>query len=768
MNQISHLQRRTGTYESIFHSPKVTSTTSSSSSSAKKTYIVQTEHDLMPMSFSTPDIWHQSLLDSVSDGPTKRTIIYTYSTVLHGFSTSLTATEAESLRLNPGVLAVLPEKVYHPDTTRTPHFLGLDSAGGLLPRSKEGSDVIIGVLDTGIWPESRSFNDDGLGPIPSKWKGSCVTGKNFNASSCNSKLIGAQFFSSGYEAQYGPIDETKESRSPRDDDGHGTHTSSTAGGAPVDNAALFGYARGVALGMATRARIAAYKVCWIKGCTSSDILAAMDKAVLDGVDILSLSLSAPPSPFNEDTTAIGAFGAVQHGVLVSCAAGNTGPLPYTVRNVAPWIMTVGASSIDRDFPSYAVLGNGNQYMAQSLYDGKPLPSRPTVSLVYAGNVSNSVDGGVYCLGGTLDSTKVAGKVVLCQNGNTTALQKGLAVRASGGVGVILAGVEEDGSQLQAEAHFLPTVTVSSKNGDEILRYILSNPRPRVTIMTGRTRVGVRPSPVIASFSSRGPNSITPQILKPDVIAPGLNILAAWSGNSGPTGMVEDKRRVDFNIISGTSMSCPHVSGLAALLKGAHPNWSPAAIKSALMTTSNSTYPNGQPLLDSATGKPSSPLVHGAGHVVPQKALNPGLVYDITADDYLNFLCGIGYTEQQIAVVARRRFTCRKGVVGGGLNYPSFLVQFPVQGSGQKRVNLTRTVTNVGDSPSMYSVYVSLPHPVKAVVSPQVLDFRREGEMMSYFVTFTSSSLPLGTSKFGYLEWCDGEHRVRSPIVFIWV
>ncbi|KAF3790601.1 Subtilisin-like protease SBT1-7 [Nymphaea thermarum] len=143
-----------------------------------------------------------------------------------------------------------------------------------------------------------------------------------------------------------------------------------------------------------------------------------------------------------------------------------------------------------------------------------------------------------------------------------------------------------------------------------------------------------------------PNSITPDILKPDVIAPGLNILAAWSGNSGPTRM-DHKRRFDFNIISDTSMPYPRVSGLAALLKGAHPNWSPAAIKSALITTSYSTYANGQPLLDSTNGKASSPLVHGAGHV-PQKALNPGLMYDITSDDYLNLLCGIGYTEQQIA------------------------------------------------------------------------------------------------------------------------
>ncbi|KAF3787210.1 Subtilisin-like protease SBT1-7 [Nymphaea thermarum] len=578
-------------------------------SDKKQTYIVHVQQDLMPTSFSSPDAWYQTMLGSVSDKPENKTIIYTYSTILQGFSTSLTATEAESLREKSSVLAVLPEMVYKPDTTRTPSFLGLNGRGGLLARSKEGKNIIIGLLDTGIWPESKSFNDRGLGPIPAKWKGSCEAGTNFKVSNCNKKLIGAQYFSAGYEAANGPINEQSESRSPRDDQGHGTHTASTAGGAAVRYASMFDYAPGTAQGMATRSRIAAYKVCWLGGCFSSDILAAMDTAVSDGVDILSLSLSGNAKSFYLDSIAIGGFGAVQLGILVSCSAGNTGPSPYSVRNVAPWITTVGASSIDRDFPSYAILGNHKNYVGQSLYGGKSLPSRPTLPLVYAGNASNHWTG-KYCLSGSLSSAEVAGKIVLCENGLAPVLQQGLAVMAAGGVGIIVAGVEEHGYQLLAQAHFLPTVTVSSKNGEEILRYILSNPRPTATILFGSTRLGVKPSPVIASFSSRGPNPITPEILKPDVIAPGLNILAAWSGKSGPTGTAEDKRRVYFNVISGTSMSCPHVSGLAALLKGAYPNWSPAAIKSALMTTSYSAYPNGQPLLDSATGKSSSPLVHG--------------------------------------------------------------------------------------------------------------------------------------------------------------
>ncbi|KAF3787208.1 Subtilisin-like protease SBT1-2 [Nymphaea thermarum] len=544
----------------------------------KKTYIVQTQQNLMPTSFSTPYLWYQSLLKRVAASEEVRNIIYTYSTILKGFATRLTENEAELLRRLPAVLSVLLETVFQLQTTRTPLFLGLNPATGMLPDSKEGDGIIIGVLDTGVWPESRCYNDAGLGAIPAKWKGECTAATNFNSTNCNKKLIGAQFFSAGYEAAVGPV----ESRSPRDDNGHGTHTSSTAGGARVPGASFFGYATGTATGMAARARIAAYKVCWASGCHSSDILSAMEKAVGDGVDVLSLSLGDKPKDFFLDHIAIGAFAAVERGVFVSCAGGNDGPLPSTVSNVAPWIMTAGASTIDRDFPAYAVLGNGRTYSGVSLYNGIPLPATAVV---------NPMTGSL-CLNGSLIPEKVYGKIVLCDPGVNWESEKGAVVKAAGGVGMILANAAIYGEELITGPSILPTITVGQKNGDEIRRYATSFLNPKATIIFGITRVDVQPSPVVAAFSSRGPNPVVPGILKPDVIAPGVNILAGWTQARGPTELASDARRVDFNIVSGTSMACPHVSGLAALLKGAHPDWSPAAIKSALMTTAYTAYKNG--------------------------------------------------------------------------------------------------------------------------------------------------------------------------------
>ncbi|KAF3785432.1 Subtilisin-like protease SBT1-7 [Nymphaea thermarum] len=751
-------------------------------SSRKQTYIVHTAKSQIPSSFTSHQEWYHTTLDSVLEEPVEQgvsRIIYTYSTVLHGFSARLTPAEAESLRGKHGVLAVLPEKVYHLHTTRTPEFLGLNDPNGLLPLSGNAGDVIIGVLDTGVWPESKSYNDDGFGPVPTSWKGECTTGKNFDASSCNRKLIGAQFFSAGYEAALGPIVEGKESRSPRDDDGHGTHTSTTAGGSVVNDASLFGYAFGNARGMAPRARIATYKVCWMGGCFSSDILRAMDKAIVDGVNVLSLSIGGGVSEYYRDSVAIGAFAAMEHGVFVSCSAGNAGPASSSLSNVAPWIMTVGAGTIDRDFPAYAVLGNGKNFSGVSLYSGKNLPDTATIPLIYAANASNSTSGNL-CFQGTLVPEKVAGKIVLCDRGVTARVQKGAVVKAAGGAGMILANMESNGEELVADAHLLPAVGVGQKNGDAVRDYVLSDPHPMATIVIAGTKVGIEPSPVVAAFSSRGPNSITPGILKPDLIAPGVNILAGWSRSVGPTGLASDDRRVDFNIISGTSMSCPHVSGLAALLKVAHPDWSPSAIKSALMTTAYSSYKDGNPLLDVATKRPSTPLDHGAGHVDPQKALDPGLIYDLTTEDYLGFLCGLGYYPDEIALVARRNFTCSGSkITASNLNYPSFVALFDTaiegrrgrvsagQAAQSQTIRLTRTVTNVGSAASSYKVTVSAPEPVKAVVEPDVLSFTAKGETKSYTVSLTSSSLPSGTSKFGYLEWSDGQHLVRSPIALTW-
>ncbi|CAO2831019.1 unnamed protein product [Amaranthus hypochondriacus] len=745
----------------------------SSSSPEKKTYIVHMAKSQMPVEFDHHTQWYESSLRQVSD---TAEMIYTYTNAIHGYATRLTESEAETLSSTPGILAVLPETRYELHTTRTPSFLGLDRSPDEFIESESASDVIIGVLDTGVWPESKSFDDTGMGPVPKNWNGACETGRNFSASSCNRKLIGARYFSQGYEAVVGSFDESVESKSPRDDDGHGTHTASTAAGSPVEGASLFGYAPGTARGMAPRARVAAYKVCWAGGCFSSDILKAIDKAIEDNVNALSLSLGGGMSDYYRDSVAIGAFAAMEHGILVSCSAGNAGPSAFSLSNVAPWITTVGAGTLDRDFPAVATVGEGKKYFGVSLFRGDSLP-QGQLPLVYAGNASNSTSGSL-CMTGTLIPEKVKDKIVLCDRGVNARVQKGAVVKAAGGLGMILANTDANGEELVADAHLLPATLVGQKSGDVIRNYAITDSKPTATILFEGTKVGVQPSPVVAAFSSRGPNGITPEILKPDIIAPGVNILAGWSGAMGPTGVASDTRRVQFNIISGTSMSCPHVSGLAGFLKGAHPEWSPAAIKSALMTTAYVTYKNGETLKDTATGKPSTPFDHGAGHVDPVSALNPGLIYDLTTDDYLGFLCALKYTPSQISSVARRNFTCDsdKNYSLSDFNYPSFAVSFkstPAHkaadspSSGPIVTKHTRTVTNVGP-PGSYKVTVSSQAPeVKISVDPEILSFSKVNEKKSYTVTFTSEPMPSDTNKFARIEWSDGKHIVTSPMAFSW-
>ncbi|KAL0642556.1 hypothetical protein Bca4012_040846 [Brassica carinata] len=730
----------------------------------QSTYIVHMAKSQMPSSFDQHSLWYESSLRSVSESAE---LLYTYNSAIHGFSTRLTPEEADSLMTHPGVISVLPEKRYELDTTRTPHFLGLDvHNAGLFPETTgASSDIVVGVFDSGVWPESKSFADEGYGPIPPTWKGGCDTGTNFTASLCNRKLVGARFFARGYEEINGPVDESIESRSPRDDTGHGTHTSSTAAGSVVEGASLLGFANGTARGVASRARVAIYKVCWrYGGCLSSDILAGMDKAIEDNVNVMSISISEIAVDYYGDIMAIGAFAAMERGIFVSCSAGNRGPSSYSVRNVAPWITTVGAGTIDRDFPALVILGNGQNYTGASLFKGDALPPK-LLSFVYAGNASNN-DTGNLCYPETLIPEKVKGKIVMCEDGGNSRVHKGEVVKAAGGLGMILPNTADDGEELQAVAYLLPAATVGQKAGDVIRNYVLTDPNPTARIVIQGTVVNVQPSPVLAAFSSRGPNPVTPNILKPDLIAPGVNILAGWTGVVSPTRLDSDTRRVEFNILSGTSMSCPHVSGLAALLKSVHPQWSPAAIRSALMTTAYKSYKDGKQIIDIAMVTPSTPLGHGAGHVSPTTATNPGLIYDLTAVDYLDFLCAMDYTASDIEIVSRRNYTCdpSKTYSVADLNYPSFAVYVDIAGE----YKYTRTVTSVGGA-GTYSVKVtSETRAVKILVEPAVLNFKEVNEKKSYAVTFTVDlSKPSGSNSFGSIEWSDGKHVVSSPVAVSW-
>ncbi|KAF9608046.1 hypothetical protein IFM89_005196 [Coptis chinensis] len=736
------------------------------SSDNPQTYIIYVSKSQKPSIFTTHHHWYTSTVRSLPPSPHPTELLYTYNHAINGFAARLTATQAEELSKLPHVLSIHPDQIRQVHTTRTPSFLGLADSFGLWPNSDYADDVIVGVLDTGIWPERQSYNDSGLAPVPSKWKGTCETGPDFP--SCNRKIIGARAFYKGYQSS-SYIDWSKESKSPRDTDGHGTHTSSTATGSYVPNAGFYQYAVGEARGMATKARVAMYKICWKPGCFNSDIIAAMDQAIADGVDVISLSVgSSYAEDYYRDSIAIGAFGATQKGIVVSCSVGNSGPGAYTATNIAPWILTVGASSIDREFPADVVLGDGRVFNGVSLYSGETVINND-LPLVYGADC-----GSRYCYSNSLDSSKTAGKIVICDRGGNARVAKGSAVKLAGGVGMILANTEDAGEELIADSHLIPATTVGQIAGDKIRAYSRSGPSPTAKLVFRGTVIGPSPpAPKVASFSSRGPNDLTPEILKPDVIAPGVNILAAWTGAVSPTDLDIDPRRVKFNIISGTSMSCPHVSGLAALLKKAHPKWTPGAIKSALMTTAYNLDNSGENIKDLATGEESTPFVHGSGHVDPNRALNPGLIYDLSVDDYVAFLCSIGYDSRRIAVFIGDQSSVDCSSVGlatpGDLNYPSFSVVFR---SNLDEVSYKRVVKNVGSKEdTVYEAKVTGPASVDITVSPSKLVFSKDTQSLSYVIKFKSNGvgqLNSVISKFGSVEWSDGVHLVRSPIAFRWI
>jgi subtilisin family serine protease len=676
-------------------------------------------------------------------------MLYAYQNVMSGFAARLTQEEVKSMEEKDGFLSARPERILHLQTTHTPRFLGLHQELGFWKESNFGKGVIIGVLDGGIFPSHPSFSDEGMPPPPAKWKGRC----DFNASDCNNKLIGARSFNIAAKAKKG----SAATEPPIDVDGHGTHTASTAAGAFVKDAEVLGNARGTAVGIAPHAHLAIYKVCFGDpgdDCPESDILAGLDAAVQDGVDVLSLSLGEDSVPFFNDTIAIGSFAAIQKGIFVSCSAGNSGPFNGTLSNEAPWILTVGASTVDRRFSATARLGNGEQIDGESLSQHSNFPST-LLPLVYAG-MSGKPNSSL-CGEGALEGMDVKGKIVLCERGGGIGrIAKGGEVKNAGGAAMILMNEEADGFSTNADVHVLPATHVSFAAGLKIKAYINSTQAPMATILFKGTVIGDSSSPFVASFSSRGPSLASPGILKPDIIGPGVSILAAWpfpldnNTNSKST----------FNIISGTSMSCPHLSGIAALLKSSHPYWSPAAIKSAIMTTADTLNMEGKLIVDQ-TLQPADVFATGAGHVNPSRANNPGLVYDIQPDDYIPYLCGLGYADNEVSIIVHEQVKCseKPSIPEGELNYPSFAVTL---GPSQ---TFTRTVTNVGDVNSAYEVAIVSPPGVDVTVKPSKLYFSKVNQKATYSVAFSRTEYggKISETAQGYIVWASAKYTVRSPI-----
>jgi subtilisin family serine protease len=701
---------------------------------AKGEKINPKSHDVVRYA-SYLDFVHSKALEKV--GAEKK--LYDYRYTLNGFAAELTKAQADKLKKVEGVLSVEQDAMGHIDTSSTPDFMGLTANGGAWSQlggvGAAGENVIIGIVDTGINAVHPSFSDRvGVGPngqggklgyqqIPG-WHGKCTPGEGFNASNCNQKLIGAQYFLEGFGVE--DIAE-RDFLSPRDFNGHGSHTASTAGGnngiQATGDAAPFGKISG----MAPRARIAAYKVCWEDagdgGCANSDSVAAIDQAVADGVDVINFSISGTLTNYL-DAVEVAFLFASDAGVFVATSAGNNGPGNFTVAHPSPWLSSVAAGTHNRT-------GIGTIRVGATTYDGRTVARAPvtaqTILSTSAGLAGADPEEVRLCFLGALDPAKVAGKIVVCDRGVNARIDKSLEVSQRGGVGMVL--VNTSANSVNADLHFVPSIHVDHVVGAALKAQVAATPNIESTISAG-TVVFNLPAPFVAAFSSRGPTRAGiggEDLMKPDFMAPGEDILAAVApeGNHGRT---ED-------MLSGTSMSSPHVAGFAALLTQAHPDWSPAAMRSALATTA-----------DPAGGNFFNV---GSGQVVPTKALDPGLVYDAGTLDYFSFLQG------QLCNCLPPSIP---SIDASDLNQPSIAI-----GGLAGTQTVTRKVTNVDDTTATYTAALTAPGGFTTTVNPTSFTIA-PGETKSYTVTFTRTDSPFGLRRAGQLVWSDGTHSVRSPII----
>lgn len=672
---------------------------------------------------------------------------YDYAYSFNGFAAKMNEQQAAKLASLKGVVNVSRDVLMQPTTSTSPSFLGLDQPGtGLWAKAggveKAGEDVIVGIVDTGIWPEHPSFSDQkdlvfrtgssgkrnlAYGPPPSYWTGSCQSGEQFSQDMCTNKLIGARYYLSGF-GHFGIMQ--YDYKSARDADSHGSHTASTAAGnygvQATGDAASFGKISG----MAPRARIAAYKVCWNGddgGCASSDSVAAIDQAVADGVDVINFSISGTSTNFLDPVEVAFLF-AARAGVFVAASAGNSGPTASTVAHPSPWLTTVAASTQSRASEATLTLGNGATYVGAS--SNQTITTGSVVLSSAAGAAGASASQVALCYPGTLDPAKVSGKIVVCDRGVIARIDKSKAVQMAGGKGMIL--VNTSPSSLNADLHYVPTIHVDHVDGAAVKAYV-SSAGAGATATLGAVS-GAAPAPKMAAFSSRGPlRGAGGDLLKPDVTAPGVDILAAVSPDSGR----------EFDLLSGTSMSSPHVAGLGALLTQAHRDWTPAMIKSALMTTGYDT-------LDGDV------FAHGAGHVKPNAATDPGLVFKSGYGTSFGNGNWLAFLQGQNCGCLPASYPSLKAT---DLNLASVAI-----GNLAGIRETTRTVTSVSSVTEAYTAAVTGMSGVDVTVSPSSFTLA-PGASETLTIRFeTNSSATLGRYTSGSLMLTSAAHTARVPLV----
>ena len=676
------------------------------------------------------------------------------------FTAQLDAKQANKLAADRDVLMLVKDTAFAMDTWNTPRFLGLESAsgtgsGGVWAANggvkNAGKGVVVGILDSGIWPESKSFAGDKLRNKPSGeyspyrrgkdvfmqkadggvFRGECEVGKDWGASTCNEKLIGARYYPEAFVASVKKADRYEhEYLSPRDGDGHGSHTASTAAGNFGVPASVEGRSFGKVSGMAPAAKIAAYKVCFSDndpdtgGCYTSSTLDAVDDAITDGVDVINYSISGATNTV-VDAVEYAFLGAAAAGVFVAASAGNSGPTASTVAHNSPWVTTVAAST-HAVFENTVLLGNGQKYKGASI-NGTPRAATPLINSTTAGLAPATAADVALCAPGSLDPAKVAGKVVVCDRGVYDRVAKSAAVKSAGGVGMVLVNITE--GSLDADFHAVPTVHLDHVAAPAIKAYAATSGATAAFEVGDTTGGSPTVVPQIAGFSSRGPAIASDSdVIKPDISGPGVSVLAAVAPPSG-SGR-------DFDLYSGTSMSSPHIAGLAAFILGKNPSWSPMTVKSAMMTTAND--------LKKADGSPDTdPFAQGAGHVDPTKFFEPGLVVTSSTLDWLGFMNGQGLGYPGVPPTE-----------ASALNTPSI-----AQGQVAATTAITRTFT--GLETGTWNVAVDLPGFDVTTDKPSVT-ITTVGQKVPVTFTFTRTSAPLAEFAKGFVT-LTGPTRVRMPV-----
>ncbi len=723
--------------------------------------------------------------------------IYSYRYTLNGFAARMTEAQAHKLEHISEVLSVWEDEIRPLATNFSPQFLGLfePTVGLRGAPGLDGDGIIVAVIDSGITPEHPALEDTReadrprlcqtsfaentliglwlckiykrqedklLYDPPENWNGVCQSGAQFEETACNNKLIGARYFINGAQST-GPID-SGEITSARDADGHGTHTATTVAGNRV-NASIFGTLLGPVQGIAPRARIAAYKACWLRpgdlraSCNTSDLVNAIDMAVADGVHIINYSVgSSLRTATAPDDIAL--MAAAKAGVLAVVAAGNEGPNLATIGSPAgaPWVITAAASSRDGQHFEEAleVLSPptiaGKYAVREASFTPRLIDNDPIeAQLILVDDNDDTLDDG--SAGTTFDACEplvngsdVSGNIAYIQRGGCNFETKVANAEDAGAVAVLVFNIAGDPIVMTGTSGFsnIPALMIGQADGNLILDEINADQTVDLVLDKGFFLTEQETGNIMGAFSARGPAPVQ-DILKPDVTAPGINILAGFTPDAANSVAGEN-----FAYITGTSMSAPHVAGVAALLQQAHPDWSPAAIKSALMTTAR------QDINQQNGTTPANPFDFGSGHIEPNRANDPGLVYDVTDDEYDAFACGT-------ASPAVDQARCDALAAGGlsfeaeDLNQPSIAVSRLTNSQ-----TVTRRVTNVGDEAETYVANIIAPPEISVDVVPANLTIG-PGQSATFDVTYTYVSGPLDLWRFGSLTWSSSNHDVRSVL-----